>query len=203
MSTQVFPTLAGKGYDILRTPIWNTITSQNISGKEDRISLQTYPRYQWDLVFNFLRSDSTNLEFQSLLGFYNARNGSFDSFLYSDPDDYTITGQQIGTGNGSTLTYQLVKTLGGFVEPIYAPHTVSKVYVDGVDQVGYWTVSNWGTTTPGIVTFSGGHAPANTKAITADFTYYYPCRFVDDKIAFSNFMSQLWDMKKLSFMSII
>lgn len=203
MSTSVFPTLAGKGYDIVRSSMWGNTVEQFISGKELRINNGwTYPRYKWDLIFNFLRSDATNVELQTLLGFYNARNGSYDSFLYTDSDDYSVTLQNIGTGNGSTLTYQLVRTFGGLSEPVFAPHTVSNVYVDGVDQVGFWSVSNWGSATPGIITFSGGHAPANGKAITATFTYYFPCRFSDDSVPFTNFMSQLWSVDKLSFMSI-
>ncbi len=203
MSTQVFPVLKGLGFDVNRTSIWGNTTQQFISGKELRINNGwTYPRYQWDLTFNFLRSDATNLEFQTLLGFYNARNGSFDSFLYTDSDDNSVTLQTINVGDGSQLQFQLSRTFGGFVEPVFAPHTVSLVTVDGVDQVGFWSVSNWGTATPGVLTFSGGHAPAAGKIIRASFTYYFPCRFVDDKVAFTNSMFQLWGASKLSFISI-
>src|SRR5437667_11316720 len=119
MSTSVLPTLKGKGYEVVRTPIWSTSIQQFISGKELRINNGwTYPIYQWDIPYNFLRSDATNSELQSLLGFYNARNGSYDSFLYADSDDNSVTSQNIGTGNGSTLTFQLVRTFGAFVEPI-------------------------------------------------------------------------------------
>ncbi len=203
MSTSVLPTLIGQSFNTVRTAIWSNSVTQFISGKEIRINNGwTFPRYQWDINFDLLRSDTTNAEFQSLLGFYNARNGAYDSFLYSDPDDNSVTLQNIGIGDGTTLTYQLVKSFGGFTEPVFAPHTVSAVYVDGVDQVGHWTVSNWGSATPGILTFGAGHAPANSKVITATFTYYFPCRFVDDKVAFTNFVRQMWNNSKLSFISI-
>ena len=203
MSTQVFPTLKGLAFDLVRTPIWSNSVEQFVSGKEVRINNGwTYPRYQWDLTFSILRSDATNAELQTLMGFYNSRNGSYDSFLYTDSEDNSVTLQVIGAGDSSTLTFQLVRTFGGFVEPVYAPHTVSAVYVNGVDQVGFWTVSTWGTATPGVITFSGGHAPVNGTTITATFTYYFPCRFTDDKLAFTNFMYQLFDCKKLSFISI-
>lgn len=204
MSTSVFPTLKGKGFDIVRTPIWGNSVEQFVSGKEIRINNGwTYPRYQWDLLFNFLRSDSTNLEFQTLLGFYNTMNGAYDSFLYSDTDDNSVTGQGLGTGNGSKLTFQLVRTFGNYTEPVLAPNTVSAVYVDGSSiSNSYWSVSNWGTSTPGLITFAGGHAPTSGKAVTADFTYYFPCRFNDDKVAFNNFMNMLWACQKISFISI-
>jgi uncharacterized protein (TIGR02217 family) len=182
--------------------MWDTSIEQNVTGKEVRIAYETYPRYQWDVIYSLLRSDSTNHELQTLLGFYNSRNARFDSFLYTDSDDYSVTLQPIGIGDGSTRTFQLVSTFGGFTQPVLAPNTVSAVYVDGVNQVGFWSVSNWGSTTPGVLTFSSGHAPANGKAITATFTYYFPVRFVDDKLSFNNFMNQLWECKKLSFISI-
>jgi hypothetical protein len=68
---------------------------------------------------------------QTLLGFYNARQGSFDTFLFTDPDDSSITGQQIGIGDGSTKTFQLLRALGGFNDIIQAPNVVSTVYLTG------------------------------------------------------------------------
>ncbi len=206
MSSQVFPALTGLGWDVVRTPMWDTTIQENQSGKETRMSNYTYPRYQWDLVFNALRQGTVHgsayTEFAQLLGFYNARQGSFDSFLYTDADDYTVTGQAIGTGDGATLTFPLVRTFGGFVEPVLAPNTVSKVYVDGVDAAGNWSVSSWGSAAPGVITFAGGHAPTNAKAVTADFTYYWPCRFTDDSIPFNKFISNMYEGKKVSFISL-
>lgn len=203
MSTAVLPTLKGKTFDVVRIPMWNTKTSQFLSGKEIRINNGwTYPRYQWDVKYEFLRSDTTNAELQSLLGFYNARNGSYDSFLYADSDDNAVTSQLIATGNGALTSFQLVKSFGGFVEPVFAPNVVTSVFVGGVDKVGFWSVSSWGSATPGILTFTGGFIPSGGQSIVATFSYYYPCRFVDDKISLSNFMYQLWDCRKLSFISI-
>lgn len=202
MSTQVLPTLIGKGFDLVRTPMWTTSVEQNVTGKEVRISYETYPRYQWDVIYNVLRSDSTNAELQSLLGFYNSRSGRYDSFLYTDSDDNSVTLQSIGTGNGVNTTYQLISTFGGFTQPVLAPNTVAAVFVNGVDKVGFWSVSNWGTTTPGLLTFTGGFVPGNGHAITATFTYYFPVRFVDDKVPFNNFMYRFWECKKISFISI-
>lgn len=202
MSTSVFPSLVGLGYDVVRTPIWKTTVQENLSGKEVRVALMTYPRYQWDLTFNRLSSTAALAEFQNLIGFYNSRQGSFDSFLYTDADDNSVTTQAIGVGDGTTLTFQLVKAFGGYVEPVFAPNTVSHVYVNGVDQAGHWTVSNWGTSPPGLITFASGHAPTTGLSVTATFTYYYPVRFVDDKIAFNLFNFQNYKLKKVSLMSV-
>jgi hypothetical protein len=44
--------------------------------------------------------------------------------------------------------------------------------------------------------------PAAGVIVTADFTYYYRCRFVDDSYPFEQFMSNLWTLKKLTFISV-
>lgn len=206
MSAAVFPTLAGQGWDITRTPIWDTTIQKNVSGKEVRMANYSFPRYQWDLVFNAFRQGIVNntayTEFAQILGFYNTVQGSFDSFLYTDQDDNSVTAQAIGTGNATLTTFQLVRTFGGFVEPVLAPNSVTAVKINGVTKTlgADYTISNWGTANPGIITFTS--APANAAVITADFTYYWPCRFVSDTIAFNKFISNMYDGKKLSIMSV-
>lgn len=199
MSTQVLPTLPGVAWPVDRAPAWDTTVQINVSGKETRIANQTYPRWTWELNYDILRSATAYTEFQQLVGFFNSRQGQFDSFLYIDADDNAVTAQTIGTGDGATKTFQLVRAFGGFVEPVLAPHTVSHVYDNGVDGGG-WSVSNWGTSTPGIITYVS--APANGHAITADFSYYWPVRMNMDSTAFSLFMSQMYAVKKLSFISV-
>ncbi len=199
MSTSVFPTLAGLGFDVIRTPIWSNTIQESVSGKETAIGNWSYPKWQWELTFDVLRSDADTHEFQDLAGFFNLRHGRFDTFLYEDAEDNSVTGQSIGTGDGDTTTFQLIRTFGNFIEPVFAPHTVSNVYLDGSDGGG-WSVSNWGTSTPGLITFDT--APDDGAAITADFSFYFPCRFNDDRMSFTNFMKRLWNAQSVAFTSV-
>ncbi len=200
MSTAILPSLAGLGFDIVRTPVWDTIIQQAISGKETRMARQTYPRWAWELTYNVLRSGAAYGELQQLAGFFNARQGMFDTFLYQDADDNSVTAQTIGTGNGTTATFQLIRTFGGFIEPVLAPNTVSHVYLNGVNQASGWSVTGWGTATPGILTFTS--PPGNGVSITADFTYYFPVRMSEDSVPFTLFLSQHYKAKKFSFVSV-
>jgi hypothetical protein len=52
----------------------------------------------------------------------------------------------------------------------------------------------------GLLNFST--APGSELIITADFSYYFRCRFIDDKYDFENFMYRLWQLKKLTFISV-
>ena len=46
------------------------------------------------------------------MGFFNARKGSFDNFLFDDPTDDTASSQNFGTGDGVTANFQLTSTYG-------------------------------------------------------------------------------------------
>lgn len=138
MSVNVLPTLPGLTYDVQRTPMWDTVVQKASSGKETRTALQTYPLWKWEVVYSLLRADATNAEFQQLVGFFNNRKGMFDTFLYSDADDYSTlvnlnnVAQSLGAGNGVATGFQLIRSFGSFVEPTLAPNAVAAVYLNGV-----------------------------------------------------------------------
>lgn len=201
MSTQVFPSLAGLGFPWVRRPIWSTLKQRSVSGKRSALALFSYPLYEWEMTYEFLRSSAAHTEWQQLQAFFNARSGAFDTFLLTDPDDYTVTDQAIGTGDGAETDFQLVRTLGGYVEPILAPNVITNIKAAGVtvDPADY-TVNAWGTTTPGLIVFDS--APANGAALTATYSYYFPVEFLDDSISFEKFMNQLWELKAVNLRSI-
>jgi hypothetical protein len=113
-----------------------------------------------------------------------------------------------GSGSGGrvdlawTTSTQLVRTFGdpslaggGFAEAVTASNLVNTIYYDGIVQTG-WSVGN-----NGIVTLAGPFFSAQ-PVISADFSYYFRCRFIDDSYAFENFMYRLWQLKKLTFISV-
>lgn len=201
MSTSVFPALAGLGWPVDRSEMWSTTVQTAVSGDEVRISRWAYPRHKWELTFDFLRTDPTYQELQQLLAFFDLRRGSGDSFLFADPDDNQVTGQGIGAGDGATTAFQLLRAFGGYTEPVLAPNVVAAVYINAVLQSGAsWTVSPWGTTAPGVLTFVA--APVVGAVITADFTYYFPVRFMDDTMVFSKFLATIYDGRKVGLISL-
>lgn len=208
MTEPVFPDLPGLGWSVTRAPQFATRTQKAISGRELRLAAQLVPIWEWTLAYDFLRDqndirESGGLgvgydELRTLVGFFLARNGSFQAFLYVDPTDWTIANQTIGVGDGLTTTFQLVRTFGGFVEPITAPVLVSAIRENGSTLLGgSYTVD----TATGIVTF--GTAPGAGHVMTADFTYAFRVRFSDDSAQFENFMFQLWTLKQIKFRSAL
>lgn len=207
MSSAIFPTLPGLAYSVFRTPIWSTLLQTAASGKEQRCALWSYPRWSWSVSFSVLRSSITFGEWQAFVGFFNSRQGMFDTFLYEDVDDKSIVGQNIGVGDGVNKVFQLVRTLGGFVEPIPAPNIITDILVNGVSLAGAYSVDP----ATGLATLTA--APGNGLLVTATFSYYWRCHFAPDSsgagagnfsgdaMTLEKFMDQLW-ATGVSFMSV-
>ena len=102
MSTALFPTLPGLAFDVGKSPMFSTDVKTSVSGREMRRANWAHPIYQFTLTFEFLRDEAAFNELKTLAGFYLQRQGSFDSFLLSDPDDNSTTLQQFGVGDGVT-----------------------------------------------------------------------------------------------------
>lgn len=200
MSALVFPDLPGLAWSLIRTPEFSTATKKSVSGKEQRVAYYSLPIWHYQLTYEFLRADATQ-ELQTLQAFFCSMYGSFDTFLYNDKSDNSVTNQSIGVGNGSTTTYQLIRTTsaGGFsfTEPIYDVNVLTNVKVSGVTKtlgVDY-TVS-----ATGLITFAV--APSVSAPITWTGTFYRRLRFENDLLDFENFMYNLWSLKKVNLVSV-
>lgn len=143
-SNDVFPELPGISWGVVKSPVWATKILPTSSGRELRGQFQSYPRWKFTLKFEFLREGWRGGifgEMSTLVGFFNQRGGSFESFLFRDPEDYTVTDQALGVGDGVQVEYRFVRELGGFVEPIFAPENMW-MYLDRGTALGKWYVTN-------------------------------------------------------------
>lgn len=191
MSDAVFPDLPGIDIVVRKTPLWSTRVQTAASGKELRASLYSYPIYRMSVTYNVLRAGA-EAELQSIVGFFNARKGRFDNFLYTDPADSAVTGQTFGTGNGSTKTFQLVRAFGGNSEPVMNLNGNPAIKVDGVTK----TLNvDYSIDSYGMVTFVS--APGVGAVLTWDGAYYYRVRFDRDSEEFERFLDDLWRAQRI------
>lgn len=152
MSDLVFPTLSGQKINIKRRAIYKTKVQESASGKELRASFWSTPRYRYSLTFAFLRSRDSLLEYQTLADFVGRHQGQFETFLFQDPEDYTVTDHLFGIGDGTTTAFQLQRRLVGTVadptptfwpgigsgyEPVYNG-TVTSMHLE--DDYDIWTL---------------------------------------------------------------
>lgn len=198
MGNAVLPDLIGLKWDIKMSPQFSTRIQRSVNGTELRTALMAYPLWIVSLAYEVLRDDIANNELKQLAGFFMSRLGSFDSFLYSNPDDHTVTIEQFGIGDGATVGFQLTRGYGGFAEPVMNLNGAPSIYVDGVLKTltTHYTIS-----ATGYVTFVT--APASGKAMTWTGNYYWRVRFTHDSAEFSQFMKNLWELKKLEFVGAV
>lgn len=108
---------------------------------------------------------------------WRASRGGLYAFRFRDwdPKNNTLTDEVIGTGDGSTTTFQITQTftVGGVssVRNITRPVSSFTVKKDGVTVVSGYSI-NYAT---GVLTFTV--APANAVVVSVSGTFDIPVRF--------------------------
>jgi uncharacterized protein (TIGR02217 family) len=157
------------------------------NGREVRIAALSGSRRRWEVASAMI--DRAALA--EITAFFEARLGRLHGFRFRDPGDSSSapTGgapspgdQRIGTGDGSTRTFQLVKRYGdeagGSLRAIQLPWPGSVVVaVDGVVLAPVaWTLTPRG----GLVTLTS--APVAGAPVTAGFRFDCAARFDTDTL---------------------
>ena len=156
------------------------------SGDEERNASWANSRRRYDVAYGIRRGD----DLAAVVAFFEARNGRLYGFRFKDWGDYksclpsgtpSPTDQVIGTGDGATTAFQLVKRYvsgaQSWTRAIAKPVAGSVgISLDGVEQVSGWSVDM----TTGFVTFSV--EPGVGVAITAGFEFDVPVRFDTDAL---------------------
>lgn len=201
MTLQIFPdNLPGIEWNVKKVPINSTRVLTARSGLEYRTPNWSFPKYRWTLSFSVLRKDRNGLtELQELLGFCLSRQGMYEDFLYEDPTDYSVTGQLLGVGTGSQTDFPLVRTMATWVDANLVAHAIGAVYVNGVETTDYTLVQ---VGRFGLDTIRLDDPAPFGEDVTADFTWYFPVRFMQDDPEFNNIFLGLWEAKKIEFQSV-
>jgi len=217
MSNALFPKIRGLAWNIVKTPTFATDIQESLAGREVRLQNFQNPIWEFTLTYEYLQNDpkfrdeNQQTPLETLVGFFLARGGQFDDFFLNESDltgrleDSVYSGQPIGTGDGVSRTFQIVRNIGGFLEAVQSPmNQTATVYVTGrapqVQGTDY-TISN------GMVTFTV--APSVGASITADFIMLQRVRFHTgssrsgkEGIEFSNFYFNLYECKEVQLISV-
>ncbi len=194
MTDTVFPSLPGLAWGTQRRPKWSSRVQRAASGKRQAIGYMSYPLYEWSIQFNVLREYSSFNELQELQGFFNTMHGQVDTFLFADPHDAIASVQTLGTGNGVTTDFQLIRSYGGFVEPVFAPGIITDVRKAGV-TTAYTNLGN------GVIRISP--APAVGQVVDWSGTFRYRCAFAQDTLDLINLDGvDIWKTNKITIESI-
>ena len=163
------------------------------SGHEERNTRWAHSRHRYNAGYGIRTLD----DLETVVAFFEERRGRLYGFRWKDHTGYkscqpsgsvTALDQTIGTGDGTTSQFALVKSYGSsgseYIRPITKP-------VDGTVLVAVngsvKTPSSDYTldTTTGVVTFQSGSVPQAGEVVTAGFEFDVPVRFDTDFLQIS------------------
>jgi len=158
------------------------------SGAEERNARWAHSRRRYDAGYGVKTLEALS----QVVAFFEERRGRLYGFRWRDRLDHSsaapdaapsATDQAIGSGDGATAAFALVKTYGTAYSPYQRP--IAKPVAGSVRVAVAGTEVAEGTaftvdTTTGVVTFLAGHIPPAGAAVTAGFLFDVPVRFDTD-----------------------
>lgn len=176
--------LASRGGPVRQTDIVTTG-----SGREERNQRWYHSRRKYNAGYGV----KSIAALAQIVEFFEERRGRLYGFRWRDRLDWKscpvqgaphFTDQPVATGDGTTRSFQLVKTYGNshapYVRAIRKPVAGSvSVGVDGAIVSASHVSADAAT---GMVTFAQGHAPASGAQVTAGFLFDTPVRFDTDEL---------------------
>jgi uncharacterized protein (TIGR02217 family) len=128
-------------------------------------------------------------ELGTLLAFFRARRGAARGFRLRDPSDNssnamtgtpTAVDQVLGTGDGVTASFPLVKRYGDGTDPQVRRITRPVAGSVKVSVNGTLLTSGWSLGALGVITFAA--PPVSGSVVRAGFLFDVPVRFAEDQL---------------------
>jgi uncharacterized protein (TIGR02217 family) len=158
------------------------------SGREERNTRWADSRRRYNAGFGVKSLD----DIHNVVAFFEERRGRLHGFRWKDHADFkscspaqaiAATDQPIGSGDGVTAVFQLVKRYGSslrdHVRKIAKPEAGTVVVAVNGIATTHFTVD----AATGLVTFTPGFIPAPGETITAGFAFDVPVRFDTDMLS--------------------
>jgi uncharacterized protein (TIGR02217 family) len=162
----------------------------------------TYSRGRWQL--DKMTRDTTDMDTIRSF-FFNAR-GKARGFRFKDWADFSMTAENIGTGDGVTTVFKITKKYGTgayqYTRRIFKPVSATvQVYVNGVLKTltTHYTLN----ATTGTITFTGGNTPPLGHAVTVTCEFDVPVRFDTDEMVVSADVYDTQNWKNIPIVEIL
>jgi Conserved hypothetical protein 2217 (DUF2460) len=220
MSNAVFPgAIRGLDIAVTKSAEFETIVQSAPSFSETRIAQAQNPRWHWQLTYNYLKDDWDDLsvyvpytDYKTMQGFFLARQGQFDDFLYLDPDDNFVGPALYGAVPNPLAQLQTVTDgVGNYYSPIQ--RNFGGQFWEDITDIGGITVYangalqtvgvNYNIFGPGLAipgySFGGKYiqwiaSGSPALPVTAQFQFFFRVRFEEDTQDFERWLWQLWNI---------
>jgi uncharacterized protein (TIGR02217 family) len=178
-------------------PGFKTEVFEGYGGIEQRGQIWSRARARYNAQHGIRNTEDMDL----VRAFFYATRGRAVGFRYKDHADYELTSELIGTGDGVTLDFNIIKTYGttnAYVRRIFKPvdGTIS-VTVGGAPVTFGTPAANRVSCdlTTGILTFGASVIPAAAAAIRVTCEFDVPVRFDTDAMdaVHDGWRSETWN----------
>ena len=176
------------------------------SGDEERNASWADSRRSFDAAYGIRRAD----DLAAVVAFFEARNGRLHAFRWKDWGDHKSClpsgtpapgDQPLGTGDGATAGFQLVKRYASgaqsWTRTITTPVAGTvRVALDGAEQLSGWSVD----ALTGLVTFDS--PPGAGVAVAAGFAFDVPVRFDTDRLEVTHNLERLGSIASIPLVEV-
>jgi len=200
-------------FAVKRKPTFSTIVRTGKQGREIESAQQTSSLWEFELTYEMLRDLGENIdrhemhhgiyvELQNLLGLYLSCAGQYGEFFFNDWTDNSREEQPLGTGDGTTIVFDFVRSIVGDLG-LTVTETVGGVNIEDASVLVYldgtpipdteWSISE------DLTQLVFNSPPADGVAVTSSFYYYYRCRWISDYQEVEEFVYRYWSASSVKF----
>jgi uncharacterized protein (TIGR02217 family) len=176
-----------------------------VSGREERNSPHAQSRRSWNAGYGV----KSMADIERVIAFFEARRGRLHAFRFRDPIDWKScplaqapapTDQSLGTGDGATTRFDLVKTyLSGGASATRRIHKpVAGSVLAAVDGAGAPHVVDYAA---GAIDFAA--PPAAGAVVSAGYLFDVPARFNDDALRINLSAFRAGDIPSIAIIEVV
>lgn len=186
MSNEVFSYTLDVPYD--ESIRFLTVVSEGESGKEQRYQKWLRPKRTFRVKLDARQLAETD----SIWRFYTRMKGSFNTFLFQNPNENPVTAETVGSGDGVKSVFYLGQAVdfatGDLI--VVSGSEAIKRSVKGTGDYLAFAAYTIDYTTGAITTNS---VFPSGDVMRANYNFQYRCRFRDDNLDRTAFTGELWN----------
>ncbi len=177
-------------------PLWSTSVVTTAGGHERRNQNWSASRGRWNVGSGLKTRDDLAV----LIAFFRARRGRAFAFRFKDWSDFQMPRQQIGTTDGTTATFQIVRTYTS--GPASQARTIQlpvagtvRCWTNDIERTEGTGASQFQVNTvTGVITLGTTLRSAVDHAVEAQCEFDVPARFDADELGLTldNFFQGQW-----------
>lgn len=168
---------------------WLTVVSESEGGKEQRYQKWVKPKR----TFRLHLSSRQLTETTNLWRMYQRMKGSFDTFLFQNPNENPVTAEVVGSGDGQKSVFYLGNNVDvGSGDLISVPG--SDTFTRSVGGTGDFLAFSAYTITTSVGQITTNAVLPSGDVLKATYNFYYRVRFKEQSMSRDLFTANLWSI---------